>query len=754
MLSKDLEVSLNLAFQGARNKRHEFMTVEHLLLALLDNDIAIDVLKACGIDLERLRSDLEEFVESTTPLLPEGDKERDTQPTLSFQRVLQRAIFHVQSSGKREVTGANVLVAIFSEQESHAIFLLKQQQVARIDVVNYVAHGIAKVSCHQEQLDPGPAAGDEERSGSEGSGQHPLEAFATNLNQQAMQGRIDPLVGREHELQRVVQILARRRKNNPLLVGEAGVGKTAIAEGLAKRIVEGDVPEVIANSVVYSLDLGSLLAGTKYRGDFEKRFKALLAELKKQENAILFVDEIHTIIGAGAASGGVMDASNLLKPILTSGELRCIGSTTFQEYRGIFDKDRALSRRFQKIDVLEPSVDETVQILKGLKSRFEAHHGLRYTAGALQAAAELSARYITDRLLPDKAIDVIDEAGAAQRLKPPSRRKKVIGTPEVEEVVASIARIPPKSVSASDKEVLRNLEGNLKKLVFGQDQAIEALATAIKLSRAGLKSVDKPIGAFLLSGPTGVGKTEVSRQLANILGVQLLRFDMSEYMERHTVSRLIGAPPGYVGFDQGGLLTEAITKNPHCVLLLDEIEKAHPEVFNILLQVMDHGTLTDNNGRRADFRNVILLMTTNAGASEMSRTSIGFTKQDHSSDGMEAIRRMFSPEFRNRLDAIIPFAPLSPQVIVSVVDKFLVELQAQLDDKKVFIEVDEAARAWLAEHGYDEKMGARPMHRLIQEQIKKPLAEEVLFGTLAANGGEVKVSVDADGQLALTFNPN
>ncbi|HMY97557.1 MAG TPA: ATP-dependent Clp protease ATP-binding subunit ClpA [Pseudomonadales bacterium] len=754
MLSKDLEVSLNLAFQGARNKRHEFMTVEHLLLALLDNDIAIDVLKACGIDLERLRSDLEEFVESTTPLLPEGDKERDTQPTLGFQRVLQRAIFHVQSSGKREVTGANVLVAIFSEQESHAIFLLKQQQVARIDVVNYVAHGIAKVSRHQEQLDPGPAAGDEERSGSEGSGQHPLEAFATNLNQQAMQGRIDPLVGREHELQRVVQILARRRKNNPLLVGEAGVGKTAIAEGLAKRIVEGDVPEVIANSVVYSLDLGSLLAGTKYRGDFEKRFKALLAELKKQENAILFVDEIHTIIGAGAASGGVMDASNLLKPILTSGELRCIGSTTFQEYRGIFDKDRALSRRFQKIDVLEPSVDETVQILKGLKSRFEAHHGLRYTAGALQAAAELSARYITDRLLPDKAIDVIDEAGAAQRLKPPSRRKKVIGTPEVEEVVASIARIPPKSVSASDKEVLRNLEGNLKKLVFGQDQAIEALATAIKLSRAGLKSVDKPIGAFLLSGPTGVGKTEVSRQLANILGVQLLRFDMSEYMERHTVSRLIGAPPGYVGFDQGGLLTEAITKNPHCVLLLDEIEKAHPEVFNILLQVMDHGTLTDNNGRRADFRNVILLMTTNAGASEMSRTSIGFTKQDHSSDGMEAIRRMFSPEFRNRLDAIIPFAPLSPQVIVSVVDKFLVELQAQLDDKKVFIEVDEAARAWLAEHGYDEKMGARPMHRLIQEQIKKPLAEEVLFGALAANGGEVKVSVDADGQLALTFNPN
>ena len=754
MLSKDLEVSLNLAFQGARNKRHEFMTVEHLLLALLDNDIAIDVLKACGIDLERLRSDLEEFVESTTPLLPEDDKERDTQPTLGFQRVLQRAIFHVQSSGKREVTGANVLVAIFSEQESHAIFLLKQQQVARIDVVNYVAHGIAKVSRHQEQLDPGPAAGDEERSGSEGSGQHPLEAFATNLNQQAMQGRIDPLVGREHELQRVVQILARRRKNNPLLVGEAGVGKTAIAEGLAKRIVEGDVPEVIANSVVYSLDLGSLLAGTKYRGDFEKRFKALLAELKKQENAILFVDEIHTIIGAGAASGGVMDASNLLKPILTSGELRCIGSTTFQEYRGIFDKDRALSRRFQKIDVLEPSVDETVQILKGLKSRFEAHHGLRYTAGALQAAAELSARYITDRLLPDKAIDVIDEAGAAQRLKPPSRRKKVIGTPEVEEVVASIARIPPKSVSASDKEVLRNLEGNLKKLVFGQDQAIEALATAIKLSRAGLKSVDKPIGAFLLSGPTGVGKTEVSRQLANILGVQLLRFDMSEYMERHTVSRLIGAPPGYVGFDQGGLLTEAITKNPHCVLLLDEIEKAHPEVFNILLQVMDHGTLTDNNGRRADFRNVILLMTTNAGASEMSRTSIGFTKQDHSSDGMEAIRRMFSPEFRNRLDAIIPFAPLSPQVIVSVVDKFLVELQAQLDDKKVFIEVDEAARAWLAEHGYDEKMGARPMHRLIQEQIKKPLAEEVLFGTLAANGGEVKVSVDADGQLALTFNPN
>ncbi|MGH1471246.1 MAG: ATP-dependent Clp protease ATP-binding subunit ClpA [Cellvibrionaceae bacterium] len=751
MLSKDLEVTLNHAFKGARSKRHEFMTVEHLLLALIDNESAAHVLRACGADLSNLRTDLVEFVDSTTPLIPENDTERETQPTLGFQRVLQRAVFHVQSSGKNEVTGANVLVAIFSEQESQAVFYLKQQSIARIDVVNFITHGISKVAghssdgsdsgSHEQNEDEGLQAG-------EGAAPNPLESYATNLNEEAMNGRVDPLVGREHEVERVCQILSRRRKNNPLLVGEAGVGKTAIAEGLAKRIVDGDVPEVLTTSVVYSLDLGSLLAGTKYRGDFEKRFKGLLAQLKKEENSILFIDEIHTIIGAGAASGGVMDASNLLKPLLTSGELRCMGSTTFQEFRGVFEKDRALSRRFQKVDVNEPSADEAYQILKGLKSRFEAHHNLRYSDAALRAAADLSSKYINDRYLPDKAIDVIDEAGAYQQLQAKSKRKKLLGVGDVENIIAKIAGIPPKNVSTSDKELLQKLDSTLKMTVFGQDKAIDVLATAIKLSRAGLGAEQKPIGSFLFAGPTGVGKTELCKQLASAMGVESIRFDMSEYMERHTVSRLIGAPPGYVGFDQGGLLTEAVTKNPHCVVILDEIEKAHPEVFNLLLQVMDHGTLTDNNGRKADFRNVVLIMTTNAGAEIVSRRSIGFTEQDHSTDGMEAINRLFTPEFRNRLDAIIQFSGLSQEVIKTVVDKFLVELQAQLDDKHVQIEVDAAAREWLAEKGYDENMGARPMARTIQENLKKPLAEAVLFGDLSENGGEVLVTVK-NGELYL-----
>lgn len=746
MLSKDLETTLNQAFKGARLKRHEFMTVEHLLLALLDNEVAAGVLRACGVDIGRLRAELTEFVDATTPLIPEGDLERETQPTLGFQRVLQRAVFHVQSSGKKEVTGANVLVAIFSEQESQAVYFLKQQNVARLDVVNYITHGISKVSDAPDQtIDIGRE--DNEESGALGSDgeRQPLDAYATNLNAEAQAGRIDPLVGRLDEVERVAQILARRRKNNPLLVGESGVGKTAIAEGLAKLIVDEAVPEVLKGSVVYSLDLGSLLAGTKYRGDFEKRFKGLLADLKKRKKAILFIDEIHTIIGAGAASGGVMDASNLLKPLLTSGQMRCIGSTTYQEYRGIFEKDRALSRRFQKVDVLEPSVDDTYHILRGLKSRFEEHHGLRYTDKALQAAAELSARYITDRFLPDKAIDVIDEAGAYQQLQPPSRRKKSVGVGDVEAIIAKIARIPPKHVSTDDRAALQKLEDNLKMVVFGQDEAIAELATAIKLARAGLKPVEKPIGSFLLAGPTGVGKTEVARQLASVLGLELIRFDMSEYMERHTVSRLIGAPPGYVGFDQGGLLTEAVTKHPHSVVLLDEIEKAHPDVFNLLLQVMDHGVLTDNNGRKADFRNVILVMTTNAGAESLSRRSVGFTEQDHATDAMEAITRLFTPEFRNRLDAVVQFAPLPEEVVLNVVDKFLVELQGQLDDKRVTLEVDDAARRWLVAHGYDRAMGARPMARVIQEHIKKPLAEKVLFGSLASSGGTVRVTVENDG---------
>jgi len=744
MLSKELEVTLNMAFKDARANHHEFMTVEHLLLSLLDNAMAVEVLNAVGAKLEVLRKDLEEFIDSTTPLIPAGDTDRETSPTLGFQRVLQRAVFHVQSSGRKEVTGANVLVAIFSEQESQAVFFLNQQNIVRIDIVNYISHGISKVKGTSEEDPTATEQGEEEGMHGEPAPKSALELYTTNLNDQARAGHIDPLIGRHEELERVVQILCRRRKNNPLLVGESGVGKTAIAEGLAKRIVDDEVPEVVSQCVVYSLDLGSLLAGTKYRGDFEKRFKALLAELVEQDDSILFIDEIHTIIGAGAASGGVMDASNLLKPVLTSGQISCMGSTTYQEYRGIFDKDRALSRRFQKVDINEPSVDDTYQILKGLKSGFEDHYNMRYTDKALRTAAELAQRYITDRFMPDKAIDVIDEAGAAQQLLPVAKRKKTVGAGDVERVISKIARIPSSRVSVSDKEALRDLGGNLKMVVFGQDSAIDMLASAIKLSRAGLKSEQKPIGSFLFSGPTGVGKTEVSKQLANILGVELLRFDMSEYMERHTVSRLIGAPPGYVGYDQGGLLTEAVTKHPHCVVLLDEIEKAHPEVFNLLLQVMDHGVLTDNNGRKAVFRNVVLIMTTNAGAQEMSRRSVGFSEQDHSTDGMESLKKLFTPEFRNRLDAIVPFKALNVDIIETVVDKFLTELQAQLDEKRVFLDVDKAAVSWIATRGYDAKMGARPMQRVIQDKIKRPLADDILFGELAKHGGTVKVTVEND----------
>ena len=741
MLSKDLEKSLNGVAQEASIKRHEFVTVEHLLLALLGNDEAVNVLVNVGTDVEQLRREVEKYIDDTTPTLETGDEERGTQTTLGFQRVVSRALFHVQSSGHKEVTGANVLVAIFSEQESQAVYLLKSQGVSRIDVVNFISHGISKIDDAGEPEDDAELANADEGEGERRASA--LESFATNLNEEAKAGRIDPLVGRDEEVERAIQILCRRRKNNPLLVGESGVGKTAIAEGLAKRIVDAQVPDVVAESTIYALDLGALVAGTKYRGDFEKRFKAVLGELKKQQGSILFIDEIHTIIGAGAASGGVMDASNLLKPLLTSGQLRCMGSTTYQEFRGIFDKDRALSRRFQKIDVVEPDIDDTYRILKGLKSRFEDHYNLRYTDRALRTASELAARYINDRFMPDKAIDVIDEAGAAQQLQPPSRRKKSIGVTDVEQVVAKIARIPSSQVTASDKASLRDLDSNLKMAVFGQNEAIDQLATAIKLSRAGLKSGEKPIGSFLFAGPTGVGKTEVCKQLAHTMGVELLRYDMSEYMERHTVSRLIGAPPGYVGFDQGGLLTEAVTKHPHSIVLLDEVEKAHPEVFNLLLQVMDHGTLTDNNGRKADFRNVVLVMTTNAGAQEMNRASIGFSEQDNSTDGMEVIRRLFTPEFRNRLDAIVQFSALNVEVVKTVVDKFLTELQAQLDEKRVTLEVDDAAREWLAREGYDEKMGARPMQRLIQEKIKRPLAEDLLFGDLANGGGVVRVTVDA-----------
>lgn len=742
MLSKELEVTLNAAFSGAHAKRHEFITVEHLLLALLDNETTIPILLACGGNINALRAELTRFIDETMSLIPDG-VQRETQPTLGFQRVLQRAVFHVQSSDKKEVIGANLFVALFSEQESHAVYLLNKQDITRLDVVNYLAHGVSKLDQHDKRTE---SDADAEKASNE-AGESLLEKYAVNLNQEALKGNIDPLIGRDLEVERTIQVLCRRRKNNPLLVGEAGVGKTAIAEGLAKRIVEEQVPDVLLDSVIYSLDMGALVSGTKYRGDFEKRLKGLINQLKKQPEAILFIDEIHTIIGAGASSGGVMDASNLIKPVLSSGHLRCIGSTTYQEYRGIFEKDHALARRFQKIDVLEPSIEDTVQILKGLKSRFEEHHGLKYTADALRLAADLSARYITDRHLPDKAIDVIDEAGARQRLLAEDQRKDIIDVAEIEDIVAKIARVPVQSVSASDKDKLANLEKNLKMLVFGQDEPIAELASAIKLSRAGLRDSSKTIGSFLFAGPTGVGKTEVTKQLAKVLGIELIRFDMSEYMERHTVSRLIGAPPGYVGYDQGGLLTEAVTKHPHAVLLLDELEKAHPDVFNLLLQVMDHGTLTDNNGRKADFRNVILIMTTNAGAEEGARSSIGFTEQNHVTDSFKAIERSFSPEFRNRLDAILQFKPLDISVVGSVVDKFIFELEALLADKNVTLSLDAGARNWLAVRGYDAKMGARPMARLIQEKIKKPLAEDLLFGRLA-NGGHVRIEVEND---ALVF---
>lgn len=745
MLNKDLEQTLNEAFVFARQNRHEFMTVEHLLLMLLDNPAAQEALKACGAGVEALRAELTEFVNDTTPLMSEQQSvERETQPTLGFQRVLQRAVFHVQSSGKGEVTGANVLVAIFSEQESQAVYILKKADVTRLDVVNFISHGVSKSE------DEGEAPEEIQEEGAEGEeNQSMLAKYASNLNLAAKDGKVDPLIGRDKEVERSIQILCRRRKNNPLLVGEAGVGKTAIAEGLAYKIVKNEVPDVIATSTVYSLDLGGLLAGTKYRGDFEKRLKGILKELSKDPDAILFIDEIHTIIGAGAASGGVMDASNLLKPKLSSGELRCIGSTTYQEYQGIFEKDRALARRFQKIDVVEPSVNDTTKILMGLKSRYEEHHSVRFTAKALAAASELSAKYINERFLPDKAIDVMDEAGASQRLLPASKRKKVINVSDIESVISKIARIPEKSVSVSDKEVLKNLSRNLKMVVFGQDEAIDTLADAIQLSRSGLGVESKPIGSFLFAGPTGVGKTEVTQQLAKVMGVELVRFDMSEYMERHAVSRLIGAPPGYVGFDQGGLLTDAVIKNPHSVVLLDEMEKAHTDVYNILLQVMDHGTLTDNNGRKVDFRNVVLVMTTNAGVQAVSRKSIGFKQQDHSHDAMSEINKTFSPEFRNRLDGIVWFNHLDQEVILQVVDKFIIELQAQLDVKGVSLEVTDKAREWLAKEGYDKAMGARPMARIIKEKLKKELASELLFGELS-QGGEVKVGLKK-GDLTFTY---
>ncbi|MFC0677921.1 ATP-dependent Clp protease ATP-binding subunit ClpA [Lysobacter korlensis] len=748
MFSKDLEFSIGQCYKRAREARHEYMTVEHLLLALLDNPSAESVLKACGADFLRLRGDLEQAIQTSVSVLPD-DLDRDTQPTLGFQRVLQRAVYHVQSSGKKEVTGANVLVAIFGEKDSHAVYFLNQQDIARLDVVNYLSHGIAKHGSDE----PGSQDDSEARhpeGESEGKGDA-LAEFAVNLNQLAREGRIDPLVGRGDEVERTIQVLCRRRKNNPLYVGEAGVGKTAIAEGLAKRIIDGDVPDVLAGATIFSLDLGALVAGTKYRGDFEKRLKSVLTQLKKVPEAVLFIDEIHTIIGAGSASGGTMDASNLIKPALSSGDLRCIGSTTFQEYRGIFEKDRALARRFQKIDVVEPTVGEAFEILRGLKPKYEAHHGVTYADDALQAAVDLSVKHIGDRLLPDKAIDVIDEAGARQRLLPMEERKSTIDIEEIETIVAKMARIPAKQVSATDKDVLRNLERNLKMVIFGQDPAIDSLTSAIKLARSGLGNADKPIGNFLFAGPTGVGKTEVTKQLALQLGIELVRFDMSEYMEPHSVSRLIGAPPGYVGFDQGGLLTEKIVKTPHCVLLLDEVEKAHPDIFNILLQVMDRGMLTDTNGREANFRNVILVMTTNAGAAQASRRSIGFTKQDHASDAMEVIRKSFTPEFRNRLDAVVQFQPLGFDHILRVVDKFMIELESQLHEKNVTLSATPTARDWLAQHGFDPLMGARPMARVIQEKIKRPLADELLFGKLV-NGGRVMVDVK-DNELAIEVFP-
>ncbi len=744
MIAQELEVSLHMAFMEARQKRHEFITVEHLLLALLDNPSASEVLRACAANVDELRKLLADFVTEHTPIL--AGEEVDTQPTLGFQRVIQRAILHVQSSGKKEVTGANVLVAIFGEKDSHAVYFLHQKGVTRLDVVNFISHGISKVPQAQQPKQESEPAEAEQEGQSGGA----LESYTQNLNAMATAGKIDPLIGRDHELERVIQILCRRRKNNPLLVGEAGVGKTAIAEGLARRVVEGDVPDILKKAVVYALDMGALLAGTKYRGDFEQRLKAVLKQLNENPHAILFIDEIHTLIGAGAASGGTLDASNLLKPALSSGQLKCIGATTYNEYRGVFEKDHALSRRFQKIDVNEPSVAETIAILKGLKSRFEEHHGVKYQPAALSAAAELSARFINDRHLPDKAIDVIDEAGAAQKILPKSKQKRVIGKHEIEEIIAKITRIPAQTVSVDDRNALKTLDRDLKAVVFGQDKAISALTAAIRMARSGLGNPVKPIGSFLFSGPTGVGKTEVARQLAYVMGVELLRFDMSEYMERHAVSRLIGAPPGYIGFDQGGLLTEAITKNPYSVLLLDEIEKAHPDIFNILLQVMDHGTLTDNNGRKADFRNVVIIMTTNAGAAELSKTSMGFTASKQSGDEMGEIKRMFTPEFRNRLDGIISFQSLDRSVILRVVDKFLMQLEEQLHEKKVDISFTPALREHLAEKGFDPQMGARPMSRLIQDTIRSALADELLFGRLA-NGGKVTVDLDAAGKVRLEF---
>ena len=754
MIAQELEVSLHMAFVEARQQRHEFITVEHLLLALLDNPSAAEVMRACAANIDDLRKSLTTFIKENTPTVG-GTEEVDTQPTLGFQRVIQRAIMHVQSTGngKKEVTGANVLVAIFGEKDSHAVYYLHQQGVTRLDVVNYIAHGIKKSE------PPEPTKGSEGSGGSEaekdegGDGKgSPLDQFTQNLNVLAREGKIDPLIGRELEVERVIQVLCRRRKNNPLLVGEAGVGKTAIAEGLAWRITQGDVPEVLADSTVYTLDMGALLAGTKYRGDFEQRLKGVLKQLKDQPRAILFIDEIHTLIGAGAASGGTLDASNLLKPALSSGQMKCIGATTFTEYRGIFEKDAALSRRFQKIDVVEPSVEQTVEILKGLKSRFEEHHSVKYALGALQAAAELSAKYINDRHLPDKAIDVIDEAGAAQRILPKNKQKKTITRTEVEDIVAKIARIPPASVSSDDRGRLKTLDRDLKSVVFGQDPAIDALAAAIKMARSGLGKPDKPIGSFLFSGPTGVGKTEVAKQLAYILGIELIRFDMSEYMERHAVSRLIGAPPGYVGFDQGGLLTEAVSKKPHAVLLLDEIEKAHPDVFNVLLQVMDHGTLTDNNGRKADFRNVIIIMTTNAGAETMNKSTIGFTTKREQGDEMADIKRLFTPEFRNRLDAIVSFRSLDEEIILRVVDKFLLQLEGQLAEKKVEVTFTDALRRQLAKKGFDPLMGARPMQRLIQDTIRRALADELLFGRLV-DGGRLTVDIDDAGEVKLDIDP-
>jgi ATP-dependent Clp protease ATP-binding subunit ClpA len=746
MIAQELEVTLHMAFMDARQKRHEFISVEHLLLAMLDNPSAVEVLRACGANIETMREQLGTFIEEHTPKVEgEGDSEVDTQPTLGFQRVIQRAILHVQSSGKKEVTGANVLVAVFGEKDSHAVYFLGQQGVTRLDIVNFISHGITKTP-QSEPTRPEELS----ETNTEAPAASPLDSFAQNLNTLALAGKIDPLIGREQELVRVIQTLCRRRKNNPLLVGEAGVGKTAIAEGLARRIIEGSVPEVLAQSTVYSLDMGALLAGTKYRGDFEQRLKGVLKQLSDNSKAILFIDEIHTLIGAGAASGGTLDASNLLKPALSSGQLRCIGATTYTEYRGIFEKDHALSRRFQKVDVLEPSVSETVAILRGLKSRFEDHHGVKYTAAALTTAAQLSARYITDRHLPDKAIDVIDEAGAAQRILPKSKQKRTITPKEIEDIIAKIARIPPKSVSSDDKSSLMKLDRDLKSVVYGQDAAIDTLATAIKMSRSGLGNPQKPIGNFLFSGPTGVGKTEVARQLAYVLGVELIRFDMSEYMERHAVSRLIGAPPGYVGFDQGGLLTEAVNKHPYAVVLLDEIEKAHPDIFNVLLQVMDHGTLTDTNGRKADFRNVVLIMTTNAGAEMLNKASIGFSNSRESGDEMGEIRRLFTPEFRNRLDAIIPFESLTEPVILQVVEKFLMQLEEQLHEKKVEAVFTDALKAYLAKHGFDPLMGARPMARLIQDTIRKALADELLFGKLA-HGGRVTIDMDASDKVTLVF---